>query len=228
MEYSIVRNGKISEHLNSCVSTVKWFECARSRFAVYFSIQIYSCRLAVSFYFLSRCYSICHCQWNRKCRSLWHSDYNTTKYKCDFMPMGEKCLKIIMVCELISRFPTKSKILWRTTWAKFYSSHFFFSLYRSLAAFVHPFARSLSLARSLVRFAFISGVYCVLANWMHRLSCKNTLNSESTNVKELKLNCTLVFHSILLLLVLFFFVFSLYPFSGTPLRSLCLRKTFPL
>lgn len=54
--------------------------------------------------------------------SLAHSDYNM-KYKCDFMPMGEKCLKIIMVCDLISFQNTLNNLR-----AKFYSSLHFVSL----------------------------------------------------------------------------------------------------
>lgn len=51
--------------------------------SIFFSLLL----LQISFH------SICHCQWNRKCRSLWHSLITNTKYKMWFYANGWKVFK---------------------------------------------------------------------------------------------------------------------------------------
>lgn len=109
------------------------------------------------------------------------SDYNT-KYKCDFMPSGGKVFKDHHGVWLDFLFFRK----------KYFSeqlqpSIFFLRWYSSLLSFVDAAS-----FRIHIRCIVCLPIECIAYH-----EKKNTLNSEkkSTNVKELKLNCTLVFHS---------------------------------
>lgn len=197
---------------------------------VYFSIQIYSNhRLHFSNFFLS--YSICHCQWNRKCRSLCaHSDYNT-KNKMWFYANGWKVFIDHGVC--VTWFPCRRRknILQNQLEPSFHSST---HLFRSLVPFSYSFVLEFSsyvFARCVV-FTFISGVLCLCLP----IECivyraKTHLNSESHRQmwKKLKLNCTFVFSILLLSLVHILVQFSFFPYLRL-LHFNCYAcgKSFPL
>lgn len=99
--------------------------------------------------------------------------------------------KVFNVCVGVTWFPFY-KILFDETWNKFYWS---ISTYKH--TYVVSFIRMLVVhIRIHIRCSILSCVcvFLVLVNWMHRLSCiESRIVKKSTNVKELKLNCVLVF-----------------------------------